>query len=113
MNDAQRTLKEAQLKANQQNIEVERYHLQKRINQLFLGISILREQSKVFDISLKDLRQGVRRLQQEWSIGVLLESELTKIEVKELETKAQQDNLGFQLSGVIGTLEKTDWKRNF
>ncbi|MEZ4883345.1 MAG: TolC family protein [Chitinophagales bacterium] len=104
MNEAQRTLKEAQLKVNQQNIEVERYKLRERINQLFLTISLLREQSKVFDISLKDLEARRTQIAAGVEYGVVLESELTKLQVKEMELQSQQNQLAFQLSGMIGTL---------
>lgn len=103
-NEAQRTLKEVKLKADLQNIEVDRFALRERINQLFFGITLLREQSKLFDISLKDLEVRKAQVAAGLEIGVLLESELTKIKVKELEIKSMQDNVGFQVNGLANTL---------
>ncbi len=104
MNEAQRTLKQAQLKTNQQNIEVQRYQLRERINQLFLGIALLREQSKVFDISLEDLKARRTQIAAGVEYGVVLESELTKLQVRELELQSKQNQLGYQLSGMMATL---------
>ncbi len=103
-NEAQRTLKEVKLKADLQNIEVNRFALRERINQLFFGITLLREQSKLFDISLKDLEVRKAQVAAGLEMGVLLESELTKIKVKELEIKSMQDNVGFQVAGLVNTL---------
>jgi outer membrane protein TolC len=104
--DAQKKLKATQLKAEQQGVEVERYALRERINQLFIRVALLREQSKLFDISLRDLQARRERITAGVEFGTLLESELTKLEVRELELQAQQENLVYQLSGTINTLAK-------
>ena len=104
LNDAQRTLKQAQLNVNQQNIEVQRFQLKERINQLFLGITLLREQSKVFDISLKDLQARREQIAAGVEYGVVLESELTKLQVRELELQSKQNQLAFQVEGMMATL---------
>ena len=103
-NKLQRKLKAVQLKADLQNIEVEKFALRKRINQLFSGINLLREQSKLFNISLKDLQARKEQVAAGVAAGLVLESELTKIEVRELELKAQQSYISFQLSGFVKTL---------
>jgi len=84
LNEAQRKIKAVKLKADLQNIEVNQFALRERINQLFFGITLLREQSKLFDISLKDLEARKAQAAAGLEMGVLLESELTKIKVKEL-----------------------------
>ena len=80
------------------------FALRERINQLFFGITLLREQSKLFDISLKDLEARKAQAAAGLEMGVLLESELTKIKVKELEIKSMQHHVGFQVVGLINTL---------
>lgn len=104
LKEAQSKLKTTQLNADLQNIEVDKYALRRRINQLFLGISSLREQSKLLDISLKDLQSRKERVVAGVEFGTLLESELTKMQVKELELKTRQDNLAYLLSGLVKTL---------
>jgi len=103
-NDAQRKLKATQLKADQQLLEVERYALRERINQAFVGILLLREQSKLFNLSLADLQTRKAQLVAGVELGTILESELTKLEVRELELQGKKEDLIFQLSGMIGTL---------
>ncbi|MFK7770813.1 MAG: TolC family protein [Saprospiraceae bacterium] len=104
LNDVQRKIKSVKLKADLQNIEVDRFALRERINHLFFGITLLREQSKLFDISLKDLEARKEQVAAGLEMGVLLESELIKIKVKELEIKSMQDNVGFQVEGLVKTL---------
>ncbi len=104
INTAQRQLKAAQLNVEKQNLEVERFGLRPRINQLFVNISLLREQSKLIDISLEDLKAREARIAASVEQGVALESEQTKIEVKQLELVAQQDNIAFQVKGLVNTL---------
>lgn len=103
-NEAQRRLKKAQLQSGLQGIEVERFALRERINQLFINIETLRQQAGVFDLSLQDLQARKEQVAAAVAYGSLLESELTKIEVKELEIKTQQDNLKLRLDGLFGTL---------
>ena len=104
LNDVQKKLKTVQLEADLQNIKVEEYTLRQRINNLFVGISLLREQSKLFDISLENLRTRKERISAGIDQGVLLESEKTQIEVKELELLAQKDNVSHQISGFVQSL---------
>ena len=107
MMEAKKKIKEAQLHAALQDIEVNRFALRKRINDLFFGIMLLREQSKLLDISLKNIQSRKKQVAAGLEMGVLLESELTKLEVKELQIKTTQDNLKFQISGLSNTL--SDW----
>lgn len=104
INDAQKKLKEVQLQADLQNIEVERFSLRERINQLFIGTALLREQAKLIEISINDLAERKRILMAGVEMGTLMESELTKIEVRELELESQKSNLSFQKNGLINTL---------
>lgn len=104
MTQAQRDLKRIQLEADRQGLEVERYALRERVNQICIGIQLLRQQSRLFDISLDDLEARKASVSAGVDNGVLLPSELARIEVKELEIKAQQDNLAFKLTGFVNTL---------
>lgn len=106
INEVQRKLKEVQLVADQQNIEVDRFALRKRINQLFINITIGREQSKLLDFSLNDLEVRKERVAASVELGTALESEMSKVEVKILELSAQQDNLAYQISGLVNSLSQ-------
>ena len=102
--EAQRKLKTAQLQVEKQNLEVDKFELRARINQLFVGIEVMRAQVKIFDISLLDLATRKERIEASIEMGVLLPSELSKIEVKALELKAQRDNIIYQIEGMINSL---------
>lgn len=102
--EAQKKLKQAILKAEQQNIAVDRFALRKRIDQLFVQTIMLREQSKLFDLSLEDIKARKAIISAGIEYGTILESERIKLEVKELELNVQKDNLAFRLSGLLNTL---------
>ncbi|MEE9430697.1 MAG: TolC family protein [Melioribacteraceae bacterium] len=104
LNNAKRNVKETQFKADLQNIEVSKYALRERVNQLFVNMAILREQNKLFDISLNDLLERKKSVTAAAEEGLLLESEVSKISVKELELKAEKDNISFKLLGATNTL---------
>lgn len=106
MNAAQKNLKKAQVAADLQQIEVSRYALQERINQLFLGILLLREQAQLFDLSLADLEARKAVIQAGVQEGVLLPGELTHLQVRELELIAQQDDVSWQEKGLLESLEQ-------
>lgn len=104
LNNAKRNVKETQFKVDLQNVEVSRYALRERVNQLFVNMAILREQNKMFDISLNDLQERKKSVTAAAEEGLLLESEVAKISVKELELKAEKDNISYKLLGVTNTL---------
>lgn len=106
VNKAQKHLAEVQLKADLQSIEINRFSLRERINQLFVNIVILREQAKLFDISLADLAERKAIVEAGVEEGVLLGSELSRLRVKELEIKALQDNVHYKLQGLVNTLSQ-------
>ena len=106
INTVQRKLKEVQLAVDQQNVEVDRFALQERINQLFINIVILREQNKLLDFSLQDLEARKEIIDAEVELGTILESEAFKIEVRTLELSSSQDNLLYRINGLVNSLSQ-------
>ncbi|WP_020536162.1 TolC family protein [Lewinella cohaerens] len=106
LKEARQNLVAAQVKTELQQQEVDRFQLRERVNQLFLVISALREQEVLFDLSLKDLAARQEQVQAGVEYGVLLQTELTQLLVKEQEILAQQDNLIYQTTGAIQSLEQ-------
>lgn len=102
--EAEKALKAVELEAEQQDIEVERFALRKRVNTLVVNIQLLQEQVGVFDISLKDLATRQEQVAANVENGTLLPSELTKLNVKELELKAQQSDVNYRLRGLKNSL---------
>lgn len=103
--EIQKELKAAQLLADQQSLEVEKYSLRNQINQLFLGTLLLREQIKLLDITLEDLDARKERVQAGVTFGTVLESEVSKIKVRSLEIEAEKSNLISTEKGLVATLE--------
>lgn len=105
LKEARQNLVTAQANTELQQQEVDRFQLRERVNQLFLTISALREQEVLFDLSVKDLAARQAQVKAGVEYGVLLPTELTQLLVKEQELLAQQDNINYQLSGAIQSLE--------
>jgi outer membrane protein TolC len=97
-------LKEVDLQRDLQTVEVTRFALRERINKYIVGIILLREQSKLFGFTLEDLATRKGNVEAAVEFGVMLPSEITKMEVKELEIKAQENNLDYKLDGLVRSL---------
>lgn len=104
--NAQQVLKTVQLKADMQDIEVQRSSLHENINQFFVNILLLREQSTLYDYSLEEL--SARKIQVEAGVefGTLIPSELTRITVKELQITSLRADARTRVLGMIRTLSK-------
>lgn len=106
LNDAQQALKAVQLKADMQNVEVQRYSLHEHINHLFVNIILLREQSTLYDYSLDELAARKSLVEAGVEYGTILPSELKHITVSELQLKAQRTDAMTRVSGMIRTLSR-------
>ena len=104
ISEVRKKLKEVELGVNKQSIEVERFALRERVNQHFVNIFLLREQNKVFQYSLADLASRKEIISAGVEFGTVLETELAKITVRELEILAQQDNIKQRINGLINSL---------
>lgn len=101
---ARKIMAEAHLKSQLQEGEVEKYSLRERINKIFLGIKMLRAQAGVLEISRKDLEARRARLKASVEEGVVLESELKKLEVKAIELETARQRLGFEETALLESL---------
>ena len=106
LNEAQQALKAVQLKADMQNVEVQRYSLHEHINHLFVNIILLREQSTLYDYSLDELAARKSLVEAGVEYGTILPSELTHITVSELQLKALRKDAMTRVSGMIRTLSR-------
>lgn len=88
-----------------QQVEVDRFQLRERVNSLFLSLSSLRVQGKLYELSLADLENRIAQAEAGVENGVLLESELAKLQVHEKELQAQQNSINYQIEGVRTSLE--------
>jgi outer membrane protein TolC len=106
INSAQQELERLQLETNQQSIEVDLNSLKGQINQSFIGVLLFKEQILLLDVTLKDL--GIRKETLEAGVrhGVVLESEVDKISVKELELIAEIEKIESDVKALITVLER-------
>ncbi|MBR9921365.1 MAG: TolC family protein [Bacteroidetes bacterium] len=102
--DGKEQLAEAQFLVDQQFLEVEKHQLQQRINQLFIGINLQREQLALFDLSLNELNTRREVILAGVENGVLLPSDLDRLDVRIIEIEAAKSNLENQLQGMINSL---------
>lgn len=105
LNEVQKGLKDLALEVDLQKMNVNRFALRERINQLFVNVEILRAQQQLFVISLEDLEARKEQIQAAVEEGIALSSERTKIEVKILEIEAQQEHVQYQIKAFLATLE--------
>jgi outer membrane protein TolC len=105
LNEVQKNLQDLQLKVDLQKLEVNRFALRERINQLFVNIEVLRSQAGLFVLSLEELAARTQQIRAAVEEGVALPSALTQIKVKKLELESQQENVQYQIRAFIKTLE--------
>lgn len=109
MTTAKELIEKAQLKTNEQAIEVELEKLKSQVNQYFFGIIIQRASIKVLENSLSNIQAKLNQLEAGVRQGITLESELDKLKVESLRLQAQIEEVkGTQkaLIAGLGTLVK-------
>lgn len=104
LHDAKVDQKKADWEVEKKSLEVEAYSLRQRIDQIFVGISLYRAQAKLLETSQKDLEARRKVLEAGLRNGVVLESEVSRLKVRELELKAQAQQLVYTIEGSLGTL---------
>lgn len=104
----QKEMQQLNAAAEQEKIEVELYKLKERINQIFLSVLLLEEQSKQVDLIKSDLKNGIKRVEAQVSNGIafrsnlnILKAELLKSDQRLIEIKASQKGLLSVLSLFI------------
>ncbi|WP_457616517.1 TolC family protein [Lutibacter sp.] len=107
--DATTKVKDAALKAQQKNIEVNLYQLKKNINQLYFSIILLQEKRALLDAKKAQLETKLKEVKAGIDFGVLLptsdkvlEAELLKIAQQYTEIDQNKISLIKTLSSVIG-----------
>lgn len=101
---AQVDQKKADWELEKKSLEVEAYSLRQRIDRLFVGISLYRAQAKLLEISQQDVAARRKVLEAGLANGVVLESEVSRLKVRELELAAQKQEIAYSISGSLSTL---------
>lgn len=105
-NDAMKAMQQAQSVADQQALETDLYPLREQVNRYFFGVLLLREQVKLLDVTLDDLAAKKEMLQAGVRHGVLLESEVDKLAVRQLELQAEKKQVLRDIAASLAMLEK-------
>ncbi|MEH0154556.1 TolC family protein [Limibacter armeniacum] len=107
---AQRELEEAQLNVTQQNLEVRLRTLKDRVNQLFFAIQLSRQQQQLLSTSINDIETNMATMKAGLANGVVLESEVAKLQVRKLELQSDSVKLLGDVKAYFSVLERLTGK---
>lgn len=103
------TVKEAELKVGQKQVEVSLYQLKKQVNQLYFSILLLQEKDELLIAKKEQLESKLKEIKAAIKFGVVvpasdkvLEAELVKIEQQFIEINQNKTSLFTTLSDLIG-----------
>ncbi len=102
--EARKALKSAEGKLGNQQLEVEKFGLRRRINQLFLGILLSRERIALFETTLSDIAERKSTVTAAVELGAALESEVLQLSVREVEIEAQRDDVKGTIARLVANL---------
>jgi outer membrane protein TolC len=87
-----------------QKVEVELYKLKERINQVFFGILVLKEQVQQNELLKRDIQLGINKTAAAIQNGVVLKSSLDILQAELLKVKQRSTELKFTLKGYADML---------
>ena len=102
--EARKNITRAEGRLANQELEVERFALRGRVNQLFLGVLLNREREVVYATTLTDIRARKETLTQAVELGAALESELLQLEVREVQILADRDDVRGNIARLVANL---------
>ena len=113
--DYQKQIHQAELATNKQEVHVQLRQLKEAVNQYFLGVLLLQQQEQILENAKKTLEVKVPPIESGIKNGILLESELSRLEVEVLKIEAQIESIQKEqdaLLAVLGQLIEQDLDRN-
>lgn len=106
MKEVQRKLETAELATQQQSVEVQLNQLKSRVNELVMGIRLLRAKDAILTNTRENLDARLASLEAGEKHGVVLPSEVEKVRVQGLKLDAQREEIAGQISSLIATLNQ-------
>ncbi|SHG45770.1 TolC family protein [Pedobacter caeni] len=94
----------ANAKTEAQKLEVELYKLKERVNQVFFGILVLKEQLGQNELLKKDIRLGMNKASAAIANGTALKSSLDILQAELLKVNQRSTELKFALKGYTDML---------
>jgi outer membrane protein TolC len=93
MVNAQKKLIKASSEAEKQKLEVDLYALNDRINNLFFGIMLIKEQLKVNQILQQELASNYQRMEAYLKNGLIQQADLDAVKVEQINAAQQETDL--------------------
>ncbi len=106
MSTAQRQIEEASLQVNQKTLEVNLRALKDRVNQLFFGILLARQQQTLLGTSIESINTNIEILQAGYDNGTVLQSEVFKLKVRSLELASDNARLEGNVKAYTSVLSE-------
>ncbi len=103
---AQKESEISQYEINRQQLNVDLRKVKDQVNSLFIGILLLRQQELILATSRKDLESTLEILNASFQNGTILESEVSKIKVRQLELESESEALAEEIMANLSTLSK-------
>ncbi|QLE00041.1 TolC family protein [Galbibacter sp. BG1] len=103
---SKRRVQESSLQVNQQSLKVTLRNLKDRVNKAYFMVLLAQQQQQLLSTSLNNLKTTISEVQAKYSSGIVLESELTKLMVRELELLSDYDQLSGDLKAYLSVLEE-------
>ena len=100
-----KTLEEAVMAADLQQVEVDLYRLKGRVNQYYFAVLVLQENRRNLEIHLQNLEARYETVQTAVTHGTMLETELYVIEVEKLKMKKSMIELDSRKKSHMGALK--------
>ncbi len=88
LSKAQKSVEQAKLSTEQQSVAVELNKLKDHVNQYFFGAMMLQEQVKLLEVTALDLEARMAQMEAGLKHGVVLESDMKKVQVEHLKLKS-------------------------
>ncbi len=108
---ARSDLAQRKLAQQQQEIETQLYRLEQRVNELFFGIALSRQQRLILETTREDISTRIKTLEAATRIGVLLPSEVKRLKIRLLElestieeAKERESYALLTLAGLMDTI---------
>ena len=102
--DAQRNRTSAQLRTDQQQLEVHLYQLRQQVDQFYFGVLQARQRQATLQAARDNLQQRIEQLEAALKYGTATASDLNRLRVRDLELRNQQQQAAGQEQAALQSL---------
>ncbi|MCF8243818.1 MAG: TolC family protein [Saprospiraceae bacterium] len=102
--EAKKTIEKAKLAVDNQSVTVELNKLREQVDRFFFGAALLQTQTKMLELTQKDLAAKAAQLEAAVRHGVALESEVLKLQVEQLKVQSKIEEIGSDRRALLSVL---------